>query len=151
MPASAHTRAVGRAWIRALEDLYLPNYHLYSSPEEATVREAWETCQQGLAAFEQTLREAPWFFGDRFSMVECVAAPLFVRFHFLKKLAPDFDIFAGGELPKVQAWAERVVAHEAVQRSMVDNIEERFAAWSRGEWGVNRMNAPKGWILAREA
>lgn len=144
LPADPYERARARAWMATASDLLGPAYLLMVATDEAGARKQAAALNKGLGAFEPMLADGPWFFGDTFTLVDCVVAPLMERIVWSQELAPSLDIFEG--LPNVKAWAERLMAHPAVQASTVDDIQERFRTYVGGNRGVNNASGPKSWI-----
>ncbi len=133
LPESAFDRARSRAWVSTLSDLYGPSYVLSICDDEVKARGTAETLHKGLAVIEGETPADGWFMGG-FSQVDCVAAPLLQRLLWIDEEAPQLGLFEG--LPKVRAYAERLVKHPAVVASTVPDVRDRVMAYSsmRDAW-----------------
>lgn len=145
LPADPFDRAAARAWMATINDLITPLYVLSVSPSEKVARDQADKLRAGLAPVEQALGDGPYFMGDALTLVDCVAAPLLQRMRWSQELQPSLELFLG--LPKVEAWAARLVAHDAVKGSTVSDIRERFIRYSEGNHGVNQSDAPPAWLV----
>jgi glutathione S-transferase len=94
----------------------------------------------GAIVLERVERElaGDFFAGDRFGLIDAAFAPALYRFALLAKKTGI--AFVTG-LPRVTAWAERVVARPSVQASVAPDFAERYerAMRDRGAWLASRL------------
>ena len=82
-----------------------------------------ETALKNLARVEKEAGEGPWFNGEDFSLVDCAYAPLFMRYELLNQRHRLFD---AQDFPRLSAWADRLLALDAVKSSVVEEFPELF-------------------------
>ncbi len=124
-PADPLARAKNRAWIEFASDMLGNLYQMKMSQDEARYHRYRDRLVTQLLRVEKNLGAGPWFNGDRFSLCDTAFAPLFRQ-----------DSVAGGKLsvldaatmPKVCAWAERLLALPEVRDSVVDDFEDLYLA-----------------------
>ncbi len=83
---------------------------------------------------EKALEVNPWLAGDSFSMADVALAPYVNR---LAALSLE-GIWAGGRLPRVEAWFDRVrdrpTFHPAFRAWMPDELAEEMRENGRKSW-----------------
>lgn len=124
-------RARNRAWTDFLPNFVYEGLNLVSyCPSREKLPEALDAARDALARLERALNEergndGPYFNGDKLCLVDAAYGPFFQRFtiadRFLKTGLLD-------EFPKVKAWAEALLANDAVTGSVADNFPEEFEA-----------------------
>ena len=139
-PADPLARAKNRAWIEfastALGNLYMMKM---SKDEENYTRYRGQLVDL-LQRVEQRLGEGPWFNGEQFSLADTAFAPLFrqdcVADNQLSVIDPK-------SMPKVAAWARRLLALPEVRNSVVEEFEDLYlqAMQKNGSYSLNRLAA----------
>ena len=139
-PAEPLARAKNRAWIEFASDMLGNLYRMKMSKDEERYRKYRDRLASQLARVEKRLGDGPWFNGEQFSLADTAFAPLFRQ-----------DSVAGGKLsvidpqtmPRVSAWAGRLLALPEVRDSVVDEFEELYLAAMRdnGSYSLNRLAA----------
>ncbi len=145
LPSDAFDRASARAWMATISDLLGPVYVLSVAPSEKMARDQADKLRAGLAPVEQAMGDGPYFMGDALTLLDCVAAPLLQRMLWSQELQPSLELFLG--LPKVEGWARRLTAHDAVKASTVPDIRDRFIKYAGGNHGVNQPDAAAAWLV----
>jgi glutathione S-transferase len=124
-PADPIARARNRAWTD-----YLPEFAsavsrtAYSDTEEqlkeraAALPEEFEVLE---SALEKRGNDGPFFNGPEFSLVDAGYAPFLQRYRFTDRLYPLGVI---EKFPLVKAWSDALLAHPAVQKSTIADIEQ---------------------------
>ncbi len=130
-PADPLQRAHNRAWIEFISSLLVDRNRMQHAKEESEARELAVVLNSKLERIEGQLGEGPNFNGERFSLVDAAAAPLFQRLDWLLELAPDLGVFDG--LPKVAAWSAALIDRESVKNSTVPDIHERYIGYLQGK------------------
>ena len=130
-PADPLQRAHNRAWIEFSSSLLVDRNRMQHAKEETEARELAGILNSKLGHIEGQLGDGPYFNGERFSLVDAAAAPLFQRLDWLLELAPDLGVFDG--LPKVAAWSAALIDRESVKNSTVSDIHERYIGYLQGK------------------
>ena len=97
-------RAEHRAWIEFGSAVLNDIAGFYAAPDEATFKAKTAQLEQRFARLEARVAAAPWFDGEKFSLVDAVFGPVFRYFDVFDEIA-DFGILAGK--PKAAALAQR--------------------------------------------
>lgn len=129
LPADPLLRARHRAMIEFASACIIDGWKMGVAASEADARAAMTALQTKLARFEAEL-VGPFFTGSTLSLVDTASIPLLQRIEWTLELRPELDAFAG--LPKVRAWLEAAEQLDAVRRSTVEDIRERYRAYLAG-------------------
>jgi len=127
LPADPFNRARVRAWAGTLSDLYGSLYMSTIAKSEDEVRDYAKKLRDGLALLEDEVTDG-WFTGE-FGLIECVAGPIFQRAFWMLSRHPDLGFFDG--IPRVKAWADRILAEPALAASVLPDITDRFEHYSK--------------------
>jgi glutathione S-transferase len=114
-PANALHRAEHRAWIEFGSAVLSDIAALYSAADQAAFKAKAAQLEARFARLEERIR-APWFDGERFTLVDAVFGPVFRYFDVFDGIG-DFGIL--GDKPKLARWRENLAARSSV-RSAVD-------------------------------
>ena len=135
-PADALIRAEHRAWIEFGSAVLNDIAGFYAAPDEATFKAKTAQLEQRFARLEARVAAAPWFDGEKFSLVDAVFGPVFRYFDVFDEIA-DFGILAGK--PKVQRWRDALAARPSVRSAVSVNYPallrdflERRNSWLSG-------------------
>ncbi len=142
-PEDALERAVHRGWIELASALVSALHGVMIAPSEGIFAAHLRSCRVLLERFEEQLGEGPFFAGEKLCLVDTAIAPSMQRFHWIREIKPDLSIFDG--LPKVEAWAAALVAHPAVQRSIIPELPEVFVDYLKGGGSPARRVEPS-WL-----
>ena len=114
-PTDALRRAEHRGWIEFGSAVLNDIAGLYSAPDEAAFKAKAAQLEARFARLEARVVAAPWFDGEKFSLVDAVFGPVF-RY---------FDVFDGiGEFgilenkPKLARWRASLVARPSVKSAV---------------------------------
>ena len=139
-PKEPLARAKNRAWIEFASNMLGNLYMMKMSKDEERYTRYRDLLVNQLHRVEKNLGDGPWFNGEAFSLADTAFAPLFRQ-----------DSVAGGKLsvidpetmPRVSAWAERLLALPEVRDSVVDEFEDLYLAAmeKNGSYSLNRLAA----------
>jgi len=114
-PTDALRRAEHRGWIEFGSAILNDIAGLYSAPDEAAFKAKAAQLEARFARLEARVVAAPWFDGEKFSLVDAVFGPVF-RY---------FDVFDGiGEFgilenkPKLARWRASLAARSSVKSAV---------------------------------
>lgn len=125
-PADALEKGLHRAWMSYVSGLGSAAYRLMTTSDEATAHKAADDANAKLAVIEEQVT-GPFFDGPDFQLIDACSASFLQRLLWSDARAPQLGLFK--DAPKSRAWAEALVAHEAVKASTKSNIEEIFDAY----------------------
>lgn len=139
-PRDPLARAKNRAWIEFASNM-LGNLYMMKMSKDAESYDKYRNRLVGqLERVEKRLGDGPWFNGAEFSLADTAFAPLFRQ-----------DSVAEGRLsvidpetmPRVNAWAERLLALPEVRESVVDEFEHLYisAMEKNGSYSLGRLAA----------
>jgi glutathione S-transferase len=111
-PADALARAEHRSWIEFGSAVLNDIAGLYSAPDETAFKTKAVQLEARFARLESRLATAPWFDGERFSLVDAVFGPVFRYFDAFDAIG-DFGILAGK--PKLARWRAALAARPSVE------------------------------------
>jgi glutathione S-transferase len=111
-PADALARAEHRSWIEFGSAVLNDIAGLYSAPDETAFKTKAVQLEARFARLESRLAAAPWFDGERFSLVDAVFGPVFRYFDAFDAIG-DFGILAGK--PKLARWRAALAARPSVE------------------------------------
>ncbi|MCK5903027.1 MAG: glutathione S-transferase family protein [Cocleimonas sp.] len=120
-PVDPLDKAQNRAWMEYTSTLYMSFFKLMMSKEKKEGEKVVLSMHQQLDVLEQIKGSDLWFNGNKFSMVDISAAPLFMRLVFLKQ-ACGLDVLTGR--PRLQAWSDNLLQRDSVKHSVVEDFSE---------------------------
>jgi glutathione S-transferase len=139
-PKDPLARAKNRAWIEFASNMLGNLYMMKMSKDEERYTKYRQALVSQLQRVEKRLGDGPWFNGEDFSLADTAFAPFFRH-----------DLVADGKLsvidpetmPRVSAWAERLLSLPEVRDSVVDEFEDLYFAVleKNGSHSLNRMAA----------
>ena len=119
LPAEPLARAQDRMWRDFLAALYGPVYRLYSVKREEGAANPLRRFDTSFSRLEAELAtrsgadaEGPFFHGQRFSIVDVVAAPLLMRLTWIEQLAPHVSVLS--DFPLLRTWRDGLLARPSV-------------------------------------
>ena len=113
-PADALGRAEHRGWIEFGSAVLNDIAGFYAAKDEATFKAKAEQIERKFARLEQRAG-APWFDGEKFSLVDAVFGPVFRYFDVFDEIG-DFGILAGK--PKLTRWRKNLAARPSVRSAV---------------------------------
>jgi glutathione S-transferase len=135
-PADPLARAEHRAFIEFGSVVLNDVAGFYAAPDEATFKAKAAQLAQRFARLETRVAAAPWFDGERFSLVDAVSAPVFRYFDVFDEIA-DFGILAGK--PNLARWRKSLAARPSVRSAvsadypaLLRDFIERRKSWLSG-------------------
>ncbi|MDH3634858.1 MAG: glutathione S-transferase family protein [Gammaproteobacteria bacterium] len=139
-PREPLARAKNRAWIEFASNMLGNLYMMKMSKDRDRYNKYSELLVSQLERVEKRLGDGPWFNGAEFSLADTAFAPFFRQ-----------DSVADGKLsvinpekmPRVNAWAERLLALPEVRESVVDEFEDLYinAMEKNGSYSLQRLAA----------
>ena len=139
-PRDPLARAKNRAWIEFASNMLGNLYMMKMSKDEERYNKYRDLLVSQLQRVEKRLGDGPWFNGEDFSLADTAFAPLFrqnsVADHQLSVLDPV-------TMPRINAWAQRLLALPEVRDSVVDEFEDLClsAMQKNGSYSLNRLAA----------
>jgi len=140
MPTEPVQRARDRAlFALAGEDLFPAVYRMMHARSAKAFAELGERLEEALARVEPMLTGRAWLSGDgtRFGLADVAVAPAFTRLALLEELGA-WSLPAS--LPRLRDWSRRVLALDAVRRSVPEDFVER---------SLSAMRAKDAWAMSR--
>ena len=125
-PSDALERADHRAWIEFGSAVINAIGAFYSAPTKTAFNAKREVLEEKFAWVEARLRDAEYFGGSRFSLVDAVFGPIFRYFDVFDSIG-DFGIFDGK--PKALGWRENLARRESVRNAVVADYPDRLLAF----------------------
>ena len=126
-PEDPILRARNRAWTDFVVDFASSISAIYYAKTAQASNEAMALARVRLGRVEKALAErgndGPYFNGGDISLVDCSYAPFLQRFEFVEQRLRSGLL---KEFPKVQAWADVLLADERVIGSVADSFPEEF-------------------------
>jgi len=139
-PRDPLVRAKNRAWVEFASNMLGNLYMMKMSKDEDRYNKYRDTLVDQLHRVEKRLGDGPWFNGDEFSLADTAFAPLFRQ----NSVAQNrLSVIDPTSMPKVTAWAERLLALPEVRESVVDDFEELYLAVMKknGSFSLNQLAA----------
>ena len=122
-PREPLARAKNRAWIEFASNMLGNLYMMKMSKDEDRYNKYRDLLVSQFNRVEKRLGDGPWFNGTEFSLADTAFAPLFrqnsVAENKLSVLDPE-------TMPRVEAWAQRLLALPEVRDSVVDEFEDLY-------------------------
>jgi glutathione S-transferase len=139
-PGEPLARAKNRAWIEFASNMLGNLYMMKMSKDEERYNKYRDQLVSQFERVEKRLGDGPWFNGEKFSLADTAFAPLFrqnsVADNKLSVIDPE-------TMPKVNAWAQRLLDLPEVRDSVVDEFEDLFleAMQKNESYSLNRLAA----------
>ncbi len=139
-PKEPLARAKNRAWIEFASNMLGNLYMLKMSQDEESYNKYRDRLVSQLARVENRLGDGPWFNGTEFSLADTAFAPLFRQNSVANN---QLSVIDPATMPRVTAWAERLLALPEVQDSVVEEFEDLYisAMQRNGSYSLNRLAA----------
>jgi glutathione S-transferase len=117
-PADALTKAKHRSWIEFGSNLLAKIASFYSAKDEKIFEAKRLDLMANLELLEATIDQAPYFAGEKFSLIDAVYAPIF-RYFVAFDRYQNFGF--SDRTPKVNAWREALLQRPSVQQAVAEN------------------------------
>jgi len=114
-PANPVTRAEHRGWIEFGSAVLNDIAGFYAAKDEGTFKAKITQLEQRFARLEERLVAAPWFDGEKFSLVDAVFGPVFRYFDTFDEIG-DFGVLA--DKPKAARWRNSLAARPSVRSAV---------------------------------
>jgi len=139
-PREPLARAKNRAWIEFASNMLGNLYMMKMSKDEDRYNKYRNLLVSQFHRIEKHLGDGPWFNGDEFSLADTAFAPLFRQ----NSVAENkLSVLDPATMPRVEAWAQRLLALPEVHDSVVDEFEDLYlsAMQKNGSYSLNRLAA----------
>jgi glutathione S-transferase len=120
-PQDALMRAEHRAWIEFGSAVLSDIAGFYAAKDQATFQAKTVQLTERFARLETRVAAAPWFAGERFSLVDTVFGPVFRYFDVFDEIA-DFGILANK--PKLKRWRQALAERPSVRSAASADYKE---------------------------
>lgn len=139
-PRDPLARAKNRAWIEFASNMIGNLYMMKMSKDEENYNKYREALVGQLQRLEKRLGDGPWFNGEDFSLADTAFAPLFRQNSVANN---QLSVIDPATMPRVNAWAERLLALPEVRDSVVDEFEDLYLGimQKNGSYSLNRLAA----------
>lgn len=139
-PVDPLARAKNRAWIEFASTMLGNLYMMKMSKDEENYTRYRNQLVDLLHRVEQRLGDGPWFNGEKFSLADTAFAPLFRQDCVAEN---QLSVIDPTSMPKVAAWAKRLLALPEVRDSVVDEFEDLYldSMKKNGSYSLNRLAA----------
>ncbi|MGB5330688.1 MAG: glutathione S-transferase family protein [Gammaproteobacteria bacterium] len=124
-PRDPLARAKNRAWIEFASNMLGNLYMMKMSTDEERYNKYRDVLISQLERVEKRLGDGPWFNGEEFSLADTAFAPLFRQNSVANNQLSVIDPVT---MPRVNAWAQRLLALPEVRDSVVDEFEDLYLA-----------------------
>jgi len=124
-PRDPLARAKNRAWIEFASNMLGNLYMMKMSTDEERYNKYRDVLISQLERVEKRLGDGPWFNGEEFSLADTAFAPLFRQNSVANNQLSVIDPVT---MPRVNAWAQRLLALPEVRDSVVDEFEDLYIA-----------------------
>jgi glutathione S-transferase len=129
-PSDPLLRAQNRAWIEFGGGLNMDIHGVMVATENEKFLLKCDKVKKELGRVEGQLGNGPYLNGAAFSLADAAYAPTLVRLQLIKQ---HYDLQKQGldlmaDLPKLQSWADTLLARDSVSRSVVPEFTELFCA-----------------------
>ena len=139
-PREPLARAKNRAWIEFASNMLGNLYMMKMSKDEERYSKYRDVLVSQLQRVEKRLGDGPWFNGEDFSLADTAFAPLFRQ----NSVADNqLSVLDPVTMPRVDAWAQRLLALPEVRDSVVDEFEDLYlsAMQKNGSYSLHRLAA----------
>jgi glutathione S-transferase len=122
-PEDPLQRALNRSWIEFGGTCCSLTFQIMVAPDKAAFDATVAELTDKLGEVEKVLGDGPYFNGEDFALIDAAYAPIFIRLDVFRDL---LDLSVTDGLPRVRAWAERLLAMPAVQSARVPELPDLF-------------------------
>jgi glutathione S-transferase len=138
-PVDPLRRAEHRGWIDFGSVVLNDVAGFYTAPDDAAFRVKALQLEQRFARLEGRVAAAPWFDGEKFSLVDAVYGPVFRYFDVFDEIA-DFGILANK--PKLARWRKSLAARPSVREAVSADYPALLRSFleRRNSW-ISRVQA----------
>lgn len=121
MPDDPVERARARAWIGFAGTLLSDALSLTSATDERAFAAAEATLFTHLRQLEDNVEPAPFYLGERFSLVDSTIAPVFMRLEWVMSRRPLRKL---GDMPRVAGWSRSLLELPSVRQSVREDWDD---------------------------
>jgi glutathione S-transferase len=132
-PDDPLVKARNRAWMEFGNECLMNMFNLVMAADEAGFNEQRDGLNNKLDQLNAKLDKAPYFNGDKLSLVDISFIPLFQRMNYLDEVVPG--LVDAERHPRVKAWADELLKLDIVGRSTVPEIRELYLTLTRKRGG----------------
>lgn len=139
-PNEPLARAKNRAWIEFASNMLGNLYMMKMSKDEERFNRYRDQLISQLHRVENRIGDGPWFNGEHFSLADTAFAPFFRQ----NSVAQNkLSVIDAASMPRVTAWAQRLLDLPEVRDSVVDDFEDLFlsAMQKNGSYSLHQLAA----------
>lgn len=129
-PEEPLARALHRSWMEFSSSILNNIAGFYSAPDNALLNRKRDALAVQFQRLESELSSAPYFSGDRFSMVDAFFGPVFRYFDVFEQI-DNFGFF--DRCPKVLDWRSRLMNRESVRSAATSDYSVRLHTFLRNK------------------
>lgn len=122
-PKESLLKAKNRAWIAFAGDLNMDVFRMIQSKNEEGFQKPYQAIIKKLARVETEHSGKDFFNGSQFALIDSSYAPIMMRLNLVTKHC-GIDFLS--QAPKLQAWSDKLLSMDCIQKSVVDNFEQIF-------------------------
>lgn len=122
-PADPLERALNRSWIEFGGECCSLTFQIMVAPDRETYDDTVAKLASNLARVEAVLGDGPYFNGESFALIDAAYAPIFIRLDVFRDL---LGLRITDDLPRVDAWAQTLLALPEVQKARVPELPDLF-------------------------
>ena len=139
-PTDPLERAKNRAWIEFASNMLGTHYVMKMSQDEVRYTKYRDALVEKLLRVEKRLGDGPWFNDEQFSLADTAFAPLFRHDSVAHR---QMSVIDADSMPKVVAWADRLLALPEVRDSVVDEFDDLYLAalQKNGSYSLTQLAA----------
>ena len=126
-PDDLIARAKHRAWILFSDTCLSDYYRVILREDEVRFSEALARLHRDFDQLEPAVAAAPFFAGERFSLVDAAYGPLFFQLDIVAQVEPA--LFDPDRHPRLMRWKDALITHPAVREAVVSDFRERYLDW----------------------
>ncbi len=132
-PDDPLTKAVNRSWTEFGSSCLVDMFNLGLAKDQAVFEDKRDDIREKLERVEEVVGDGPFFNGDGFSLIDTAYAPLFIRLSWLGDIVEVVD---WAQIPKMSAWKANLLAHPAVQASILPEVPAMYRRMLKSRGGI---------------
>jgi len=122
-PTDPLQRAINKSWIEFGGSCCSLTFQIMVAPEKKSYDSYIAELTSNLGRVEEVLGDGPFFNGEKFALIDAAYAPIHIRLDVFREL---LGLEITGELPRVNAWQERLLAMPEVRKVRVPELPDLF-------------------------
>ena len=132
-PADPLLKAQNRSWMEFGNECLMNGFNLIVAADAEAFNDQRQAMLGKLDQLEGRLQHEPFFNGDSMTIVDLSFIPFFQRLAYLDAVSPG--LIDAERHPKLQAWAQRLLDLDLVERSTVPEIKQLYQGMMKKRGG----------------